>query len=98
MSKFKENDRVVLMSKSCGEVLSLTSMLKGRYVDKMQPPVSGVVTGHTKQHEKWGEFYTVMIDDYDERLHKFRQFCFKEYDLRSEEEHAWGIDEKLFFI
>ena len=98
MSKFKENDRVVLMSKSCGEVLSLTSMLEDRFVDKIQPPVSGVVTGYAKNHDKWGEFYTVMIDDYEERFHKFRQFCFKEYDLRIEEEHAWGIDEKLFFI
>ena len=98
MSKFKENDRVVLLSKSCGEVLSLNSMLNDFYIDKMIPPVSGKVTGHAKQHDKWGEFYTVMIDDYDDRFHKFRQYCFKEFDLRREDEVVWDIQDDLFVI
>jgi hypothetical protein len=98
MSKFVENDRVVLLSKSCGETLSLNSMLVDCYVGKMASPSTGVVTGYTKDHNKWGELYTVEIDDYDAKYHKFRQYCFKEIDLMREDEIKWDISDDWFLI
>ena len=98
MRTFKDGERVTLLAKTCGEVLSLDSMIYTSYIGKKKPPVSGTVMGFSHDHHKFGDFYTVQIDDYDGRWHRFRQFCFKEDDLRSEGEVVWGIDEDLFTI
>lgn len=96
MRKFKNGDRVNLLSKSAGEVLSLDSMIEKGYRGEIDPPKSGVITDYRRGHDKWGNFYTVQIDDYNTRIHLFQQYCFKEHDLQREDE--WGIDNDLFFI
>jgi len=98
MRKFKDGERVIFLSKSCGEILTLDSMLKDRYVDKTDVPTRGKITGYIINHHIFGDYYTVLIDDYDETIHKFRQCCFKEYDLMGEKDFMWDISDDLFVI
>lgn len=96
MRKFKNGDRVKLLDKSCGQVLGLDRMLEPQWIGKMPNPSSGIVTNYDEDHFSFGEIYTVLVDDYDESTHRFRQYSFKECDLMKEDE--WGIDEELFII
>ena len=91
MSKFKERERVKLVSKSCGDILSLKEMLVQYWQDKMPAPSSGTVISYSRYHDTLGSYYSVEVDEYDSQKHRFRQYSFKEYDLAKED--SWDIEE-----
>lgn len=91
MRKFKDGDRVRLLSKSCGDVTGLESMLERHYIGKVPLPSHGTVVSFDAYHDRHGPFYSVEIDDYDARIHVFRIYCFKEFDLARE--FDWDIEE-----
>ena len=96
MRKFKDGDRVKLLDKSCGQLLGLDRMLEPQWVGKIPNPSSGIVVDYYENHLNYGKSYSVLVDNYNESTHRFRQYSFKECDLMKEDE--WGIDEELFII
>ena len=98
MNKFKKGDRVIILDKSCGDVVGLDKMLRARYTGRLEPPSKGTVIFFTRHHKIFGDFYTVEIDNYDSEIHKYREYCFKECDLELELNTRWDINEDLFEI
>jgi len=96
MRKFKDGERVRLISKSCGQVRGLDAMLENRWRGRINAPSSGTVVSYTPNHESFGIMYSVEVDDYDASIHKFRQYSFKEFDLVREDD--WEISEDLFVL
>lgn len=94
MRKFEDGDRVKFLDKSCGQVIGLDQMLYKRWRGKMPVPSSGTVTNYIANHESFGAMYSVEVDNYDESIHTFRVYSFREYDLVMEDD--WDISEDLF--